>query len=311
MSYGQRLATADDLGSLARLWENFVNDRAIADPTLNLKPNFDFNRYVGYQLRKPLSFCFLLQCDRVSVGFLSIYFYDEAPPPEIAQKLEELENPFLPRRVGTVLGLSVEEAHRKSEAIALLVDAAFEKAREFQITDIDLLVSSEQMGLHALLQRLNFTRSAIQYRKQFAVSRDNLPSLQASHYREGSSESDRLGAIPLRDPLTNEAIEDLQGEIVYLYPLTDARGNPLQSSRGLPIYPLPLRDPDSQGLVWDGEGNLVVCPLELDETGKAIEIDGLTQFQSPVYEYENGRLLLKRDEASNYFFQSSRTGISE
>jgi hypothetical protein len=63
---------------------------------MGIKSDFDFARYVGYQLSKPLSFCFVLQYEQELVGFLSIYFYDEAPPPQIKEELEMLEESIYP-----------------------------------------------------------------------------------------------------------------------------------------------------------------------------------------------------------------------
>ncbi len=302
MSYIQRLATPDDKNALVSLWRFFAVEREKVDPSMRIKSDFDFARYVGYQLSKPLSFCFVLQYEQELVGFLSIYFYDEAPPPQLKTELEMLENPFIPRRVGAVLGLYVEEQHRQPPTIKLLIDSALKKAEEIQVTDIDLLVSIEQTGIHALLKRYGFTESAIQYTKHFQVTGDNLPSLHPAFGEYQRLDLATNQAIPLRDPLTNEIAKNLQGETIYLEPLQDETGKILKSSRGLPIYPLPLRDPQTHKWVFDQTGKLVLCPVLRNKKGEIIERDGLPQFQSPVYEYETGKLSLKRDELGNYCF---------
>jgi hypothetical protein len=302
MPYIQRLATSDDQKAIASLWRSFAAERQRVDPSMRIKPDFDFERYVGYQLRKPLSFCFVLQCEQQLVGFLSVYFYDEAPPPELKAELEMLENPFIPRRVGAVLGLHVEKQHQKPQSIKLLIDAALKKAEEFKVTDIDLLVSSEQTGIQALLERRSFTKSAIQYTKHFQYIESSLPSLRSYHGNRQQIDTVASQAIPLRDPLTNKIAKDLQGKTIYLEPLQDETGKVLISSRGLPIYSLPLRDPQTQDWVFDATEKLVVCPILRNENGEVVEENGIPQFESPVYEYENGKTSLKRDESGNYCF---------
>lgn len=306
MYYSQRLATSSDASSLARLWHSFALEREKSDPSMQIKPNFNFVEYVIHQLKKPLSFCFVLQHEKELVGFLSIYFYDEAPPPHFKAEFEMLENPFLTRRVGAVLGLYVEKQHQGPSAIKLLIEAALQKAEEMQVTDIDLLVSSEQTGLHALLKRYRFTESAIQLTKHFDISGQNLPSLHPSSEESLQVDFPANQAIPLRDPLTNEIVKNLHEEVITLEPLQDETGNIIKSSRGLPVYPLPLRDPQTENWVFDETGFLVFCPLLLDENGEIIERDGHPQFQTPIYEYESGQLLLKRDQQGNYCFSASQ-----
>jgi len=63
-----------------------------------------------------------------------------------------------------------------------------------------------------------------------------------------------------------------------------------------------LRDPQTHKWVFDQTGKLVLCPVLRNKKGEIIERDGLPQFQSPVYEYETGKLSLKRDELGNYCF---------
>ena len=302
VSYAQRLATSSDANSLAPLWHAFAIEREKSDSSMRIKPNFDFTKYVFHQLKKPLSFCYVLQHEQQIVGFISIYFYDEAPPTHFKSEFEILENPFITRRVGAVLGLYVEKQHQHLSAIKLLIEAALQKAEEMQVNDIDLLVSSEQTGLYALLKRYKFTESAIQLTKHYDVYGDDLPSLHLASEESLSIDFAVNQSIPLRDPLTNEIVTVLNGEAIHLEPLRDGTGNIIKSSRGLTVYPLPLRDPQTQNWVFDESGMIVFCPLLRDENGEIVERDGYPQYQSPVYEYESGKLVLKRDQYGNYCF---------
>ena len=76
--YHQRLATPEDEKAIAPLWRDFAEARSQADPSMNLKPGFDYEGYVRYQLKKPLSFGFVLEYEQQIVGFLFTYVYDEA-----------------------------------------------------------------------------------------------------------------------------------------------------------------------------------------------------------------------------------------
>jgi hypothetical protein len=99
-------------------------------------------------------------------------------------------------------------------------------------------------------------------------------------------------------------VRNAQGEGVYLYPLTDESGEWLKSSRGMLIYPIPIRDPQSQEWVFDDSGKLVVCPVAYDEQGEIQELDGIPQFCLPLYDYVEGKLMLKQDDRGNYLFSS-------
>lgn len=178
--YHQRLAIPEDATNIAPLWRDFVEGRSQANPSIKLKSDFDYQGYVEYQLKRPLSFGFVLETEGQIVGFLFTYVYDEAPPPQVAA-LTMLENPFIPRRIGSVLGLYVEEVHRQPETIKLLMEAAIAKAEELKVTDIDLLISIEQGGIHALLERFGFIKSAIQYTKHYEITDQNLPNLHPSY----------------------------------------------------------------------------------------------------------------------------------
>ena len=300
--YHQRLATPEDAIKIAPLWQAFVEARLQADPSMQFKAKFDYERYVTAQLNKPFSFGFLLEYAGEIIGFLFIYVYDETPPPQISE-LELLENPFIPRRVGAVLGMYVQESHRKPSTITLLIEAAIAKVEELKVTDIDLLISIDQTGIHALLERFGFTKAAIQYTKHYDIKETNLPNLRPSYKNVGATISNP-GGIPLKDPQTQALVKNAQGEKVYLYPLTDESGGWLKSSRGMPIYPIPIRDPQSQEWIFDDSGELVVCPVAYDEQGKIQELDGIPQFRLPAYDYVEGKLSLKRDAEGMYIFSS-------
>ena len=109
-------------------------------------------------------------------------------------------------------------------------------------------------------------------------------------------------AIPLKDLSTGETVKNAQGEIVYLEPLRDENGKVFKSSRGLPIYPTPMRDPQTQGWLFDDLGHLVFTPFARNEDGAIAEVNGIPKSMLPVYDYVDGQLILKRDEAGNYCF---------
>jgi hypothetical protein len=83
-TYTQRLATLDDVPTIAPLWKALVHSREHLDPAMQVKPDFDFTEYVTFQITKPLSYCYLLEHHQDNqttiVGCLFIYFYDENPP---------------------------------------------------------------------------------------------------------------------------------------------------------------------------------------------------------------------------------------
>lgn len=304
MTYTQRLATGTDLRSLASLWQCFVLEREKADPSTRCRSDFDYLAYVNHRLQQPLSFCYVLEHNNDLVGFLDIYFYDEAPPPQAPLELSILENPFLPRRIAAVLGMYVQPSHQQPQTIKLLTDAALNKAAELKVSDIDLLVSEDQKGIHALLSRYGFTRAAVQFTKHFDVSGDDLPNLHPTAGIQHQIASPANLAIPLRDPITNELAKDPQGEVIVLQPLLDAEGNMLRNSSGLPVYPLPLREPQTHHWVFDPQGKIVLCPVMLAGDGTIIEKNGLPQFQSPEYDYQSDGLILKRDESGAYIFKN-------
>lgn len=301
--YTHRLAKVEDAKAIAPLWAAFAAERAAADPSMVLKPNFDFEKYVTHQLHKPLSYCFVLEHQTSNhpqiVGCIFIYFYDEAPPPILpAEMLEEheLENPFITRRVGSVLGMYVAPEHRQPEGIQLIANAAINKAEEMQVSDIDLLIAADQTGIQALLKRAGFTQAAVQFSKHYQVANNSeLPSLHLPHPELYLPEPPSPGSMPLRDTQTNELVYNSQGEPVFIYPLTNDSGELLKTVDGLPIYPTPMRDPQTDNWVFDAEGQLVVCPVLLDDNGEILQCEGIPQFCPPVYEFVGGKIGLKRD----------------
>ncbi len=110
------------------------------------------------------------------------------------------------------------------------------------------------------------------------------------------------GAIPLRDPHTNEIVRNQAGEAAFIKPILTETGQPIKTSTGLPIYPTPLRDPQTNDWVFDDKGNLIVCPILRDENNQIVEHQGIPQFHPPSYEYTNGSLSLKKDTDGNYIF---------
>jgi ribosomal protein S18 acetylase RimI-like enzyme len=311
MAYTCRLATSEDALAIAPLWANFAKDRAEIDPSMTVKPDFDFEKYIVHQLAKSLSYCWILEHQEAKeiaiAGCLLIYFYDEAPPPELPEALQrdrEFDNPFCDRRVGSVLGMYVHPEHRQPEAIKLLADAGIQKAEEMKVSDIDLLVGADQTGMHALLKRVGFTQSAIQYTKHYDIPADTeLPDLHPPHPEfEDLPEIPQPGAIPLRDLQTNELIKNTQGEPVFLAPLQNENGDRIRTSQDLPIYPTPVRNPQTQEYVFDPQGNLIVCPVLRDENGAIAEYQDIPQFHPPAYQAQNGKLHLKQDEKGNYIF---------
>ena len=190
-TYTHRLATVDDAAEIAPLWQAFAQERVAADPSMKIQPDFDFQHYILRQLELPLSFGWVLEHhseentsdEKTSiVGCIFVYFYDEAPPAGLPQEMlveHELDNPFKPRRVGSVLGMYVQPEHRDSDNIKRLAHTAIQQAIDMQVSDIDILVCAEQTGIQALLQRAGFTKAAVQYTKHFEVA--NYPELASLH----------------------------------------------------------------------------------------------------------------------------------
>jgi ribosomal protein S18 acetylase RimI-like enzyme len=314
--YSNRLATLDDASAIAPLWQAFASERAEQDPSMMVTPDFDFTKYVAHLLEKPLSYGWLLEhseseqsSTKKIVGCMFVYFYDEAPPVNIPTELlteHKLYNLFVPRRVGSVLGLYVQPEHRHDYAIALIANAGIQQAEEKQVSDIDILVSSDQTGVHALLERAGFTQAAIQYTKHYTLAANaNLPSLHPPHPDLPSFEGTEAQpiALPLKDFKTNELVRDRNGEVVFLMPIKDESGKILTTSNGLPIYPLAIRDPQTEDWVFDSSGKILSCPVLREKDGQMVEQDGMPQYIQPKYHSVKGKLQLLQDSENNYVFQ--------
>ena len=324
MPYIPRTAVLDDGEAIALLYQAFARELAQVNPTMQVKPDFNFHSYIVRQLESPNTFGFVLEhsedralvtsCSEGSgtaevVGFLLAYGYDEAPPPELSQEFierHESANPFVSRRVGKVLGLYVKEEHRRPEAITGLIEAALDRGSELKLTDIDVLVSAEQTGVHRLLERHGFAKSAVQYTKHYEVDdKDSLPKLHLTVSEEGDEELPGLGVIPLRDR-SGELVCNSNGEQVFLSPIRNEAGEVLRSSRGAPIYPIPLQDPQTRDFVFDARGELVVRPLLREATGEVVEYKGVPQFCPPMRTYAAGKLSLGQDREGNYVFSEPK-----
>ncbi|NEQ99482.1 MAG: GNAT family N-acetyltransferase [Cyanothece sp. SIO2G6] len=309
--YSQRLATVADARTIVPLWQAFAQQRTQVDPSMQLKPGYDFEQYISYQLQRPFSFFFLLEVEldetsdlKEIVGCFAIYFYDEAPPPELEGIDDFMESPFQPRRVGAVLGLYIDEKHRQPHTIKLLVDGAIAKAEELKVTDVDVLVSAEQTGVQKLLERHGFTKSAVQYSRHYQIAdTENLPSLHPDVLSSGvEPEMETVAAsIPLRNIENYELVKNPNGEVIFLQPITNAAGELLCSSSGLPIYPNPLHDLETNAYVFDQDGKLVTCPVLQDCDG-VVEYAGIPQFCPPLYQRSDKNLVLKQDKNGTYLF---------
>ncbi|MBP0030909.1 MAG: hypothetical protein J7529_21305 [Roseofilum sp. Guam] len=309
MSYTCRLATLEDVAEIAPLWAKFAHEREMADPALSIKSDFNFQAYIVQQLKRPLSYGWVLEDTQNApsiVGCLLVYCYDEAPPPDLPlewQSEHKLNNPFKPRRVGSVLGLYIEPECRNPQTIQLLTDAALDKAYEMKVSHLDILVSAQQTGMQAFLNRSGFTKAAVQYTRELAIiDEGELPSLYPPHPELKITENSGDHSIPLYDPRTQELVRNPDGEPVFLTVLCDDKGIPLKTLEGLPIYANPVRHPQTQDWVFDRQGNLLVCPVVKDDTGQVLELQGIPQFYPPDYERVNGELCLKQDEQGNYVF---------
>jgi hypothetical protein len=187
----------------------------------------------------------------------------------------------------------------------LLIEAAIAKAEELKVSDIDLLITVEQTGIHRLLERFGLRKAAIQYTKHYEITDRELPPLKTTASEGIAVKRLSPSLIPLRDPQTQQGVLNPKGEQVFLHPVRNEAGEVLRSSNGLPIYPTPLRDPNTQDWVFDTSGELVVCPVLLDETGKVKEQGGIPRFKLPLYEQAEGKLRLRQNEAGDYLFEES------
>ena len=96
-------------------------------------------------------------------------------------------------------------------------------------------------------------------------------------------------------------MKNSKGEPVFLLPLRDEDGNLLKTVGDRPVYPTPVRDPQTQDFAFDGGGAIVLSPPLL-EAGRLVEDRGIPQFRPPAYAFEGGKLRLQQDEAGNYRF---------
>ena len=311
--YITRLATIADRTQIAPLWKAFAQERVKRDSSVQIKPDFDFVEYVGQQIQKPLSFCYVVEhclesssAQKTIVGFLHTYAYDEAPSanrsPVFLQQHHQA-NPFTYRRVGTVMGLYIEEEHRRLEVINQLVEAAMQRAETLKLTDINISASVEQVSLHKLLKRLGFSQTVVQYQKHYEYSpTDNLPDLHPESIKNLPS----IGQPqPLRNLKTKELVRNRDGKVAQITPTIDIQGNLLKTSQGLPIYPPPVLNPQTQEFIFKDDGELLLCPLLIDEQGQIIEKEGKVMFGSPVIELKNGESYFQRNEKGDYVFTTT------
>jgi hypothetical protein len=306
MTYTTRLANSNDVTTIAPLWESFAQEWAAADDSMVIKPNFDFEKYIAYQLTKSLTYGWVLEHQdheqSTIIGCLLIYFYDEAPLPNLPPDLlaaYELENPFQPRRIGSVLSLYVQPKHRKPHAIQQLAIAALHHAEQLQVTDLDILMSIDQGFVHSLLKDNGFEQSALQFTRRYTIPTDTaLPNLHPLAAISNAPTLPSPDAIPLRDPKTHELIHNPHGQPFFLNALQNEIGEILRDSAGLAIYPIPLRDPQTHAIVFDTSGEPVLCPPLKDDRGNIIEYAGIPQFHPAQYD----RQILKQDVDGNYVF---------
>lgn len=317
--YTARIATQADVKALASLTAAFHQERVAIDPSRTLKPGFDWEHYVRDRISQPLHYYWLLEHRDVAekdagkdaeqdpiVGFLFVLGRDEAPSDDLPAALAQTHQrllPYQPRRLGTALALYLLPAHRNLQGIQQLIAAGIQQAQDWSISDLDLQVGTDQRGLQALLKRFGFHKTSVQYTLHFDLPADgDLPSLHPPQAERVKSAAPQSGAIPLRDPTTGERAKNPQGEPVFLSPCLDDSGNPLKTASGLPIYPPPLRHPQTQALVFSATGNVVVAPIVQDETGLAFEYQGVPQFHPPAYRAVDGKVQLQQDETGNYIF---------
>ena len=301
-SYQQRPATLKDAALIAPLWKAFLEERSHQDPSIILKKNFNYVSYVKQKLQSPSVYGSLLEYgeNQYIVGFLFVYVQDKAS--SLASD-DITNNPFQPCRMDGVIGMYIKKEHRHLEGIKLLVDEAMTLAEKLKISDIDLLISVEQTGIHKLLERFGFKKVAIEYTKHYEILDQVLPPLKNEVSHGISLKIPQPQLIPLRDPQTKQPVINPSGEQVFLHPLIDNEGKFLRGSNGFPVYPTPLRDPQTQDWVFDDSGELITCPISLDETGRVKEKNGVPLFKTPIYEKVDGILKLKQDEFGNYLFE--------
>lgn len=302
MQFTTRLATLADVAAIAQLWQSFAQEKASADPTLAVKQEFDFRVHTKHQLSKANTYCFILESDQwfdavngqqstvsSAVGFLCTYTYTESPETNLLPT-----TPFIPRKLGMVLAFYINPAYRQLEAMNALIESAIDQAKALNVSDLELLLP-EESGARNLVERLGFKKIATQYTKHLTRgSGTELPIAQNSL---------KSHSIPLTNMESNELVRDLNGQIVYLESLHDEGGKTLLNTAGLPIYPLPARDPQSLNWIFNGDGTIALCPPSVDAHGKIVEVDGIIQYCIPIFEVANGEVQVKRDLQGNCVFE--------
>lgn len=194
-----------DSPQVAALWWHFVRARCEVDRSLRLKDDCDFPRFVERELRAPGTFCWLAEHRAseadlpVSVGCVIWYLENESADPL---------SPFEPRRCGKVLGLYVDPAHRSSGSISLLMDACIRHAESLGVTDIDVLISAEQTGLHTMIGDKGLSRAAIQFTRHYGQSQGATTEVRAGARAESPrlpTQMERASRLGHRFPGRNRA----------------------------------------------------------------------------------------------------------
>ena len=323
MPYTTRLATQADTDKIAPLMAAFSQERVAIDPTRTLKPDFDFAGYLADRIAKPLHYFWLLEHTEPKlpnysaiVGYLFVYAQDEAPPPDLPAELVSRDREYRihePRRVGTALAFYIQPKHRKPKVIKQLIQAGIQQAKDLKVSDLDVQVGADRKGLQSLLERCGFTRTAVHYTCHFNLAPDEeLPSLHPPRLQHNTVSIPEPDLLPLRDPRTDELATNSEGQPIFLQPLKNEMGELLATARGLPVYPTPVRHPQTQTWVFDRSGALVTCPVLLDDRGHIVEWNGIPQYRPPIYEMVGGQISLKRDSDGTYLFsEPERDGRGE
>lgn len=190
--FSLRMAEMDDAVPLVPLWKEFCRERAAVDPSMILKQRFDYEAFSRYVLGQPLSFCLLLDAvptsspdptDPILAGFLSFFYFDESPPgqsPDAARR-GTYDNPFEPRRCCNIFGIYVKPPFRQQGGASLMLNQWVAHTEEMKVSDIDVLISSDQVGLQKYFRTSGFAEAAVQFTRHRNVPRGvPLPNLHAS-----------------------------------------------------------------------------------------------------------------------------------
>ncbi len=181
-----RMADLTDAGPLVPLWKDFCRERAAVDPSMILKQGFDYEAFSRYVLGQPLSYCLLLEASSpggpapVLAGFLSFFYFDESPPgqsPDAALR-GTYDNPFEPRRCCNIFGIYAKPEFRKQGGVSLMLNTWIAHTEQMQASDIDVLISSDQVGLQKYFRHVGFAEAAVQFTRHRNLPRGvPLPSL--------------------------------------------------------------------------------------------------------------------------------------